>query len=75
MMDIAVRVVQGHPSIAPLSRTTTMVRPKQPPGPPPAPPTPPWLLGAMIGMTIMSMAGTAMSLGVGLALTRTGGRQ
>jgi hypothetical protein len=52
-----------------------MVRPKQPPGPPPAPPTPPWLLGAMIGMTIMSMAGTAMSLGVGLALTRTGGRQ
>ena len=49
-----------------------MVRYKQPPGTPPSTPTPSWLVGAMIGMTILTMAGSAMSLGVGLALTRTG---
>jgi hypothetical protein len=27
-------------------------------------------MGAMIGMTIMTMAGTAMTLGAGLALTQ-----
>jgi len=27
-------------------------------------------MGALIGMTIMTMAGTAMSLGAGLALSR-----
>ena len=30
---------------------------------------PPWFVGAVIGMTIMSVATSAMSVGAGLALT------
>jgi hypothetical protein len=51
-----------------------MMRSKQPPGMPPAPPVPPWIVGAVIGVTILTMATTAMSLGAGLALSRGGRR-
>jgi hypothetical protein len=32
---------------------------------------PPWLVGMAIGMTIMTMAAAAMSIGAGLAVTQT----
>jgi hypothetical protein len=47
-----------------------MVRHKQSPNAPLPASGPPWLVGAMIGMTIMTMAGTAMTLGAGMALTK-----
>ena len=37
-------------------------------------PPPPWLAGAAIGLAILSMAGTAMALGAGLALGQSTGR-
>jgi hypothetical protein len=63
---------RDHPITVDLFRMNTMARFKQAPGTPPLLPAPPWLVGAMIGVTIMTMAGTAMSLGAGLALSRTG---
>jgi hypothetical protein len=36
-------------------------------------PAAPWLMGAVIGMTIMTMASTAMTMGAGLALTKASG--
>ena len=41
-------------------------------GPTP-PPAPSWLVGAAIGLTIMSMAGSAMAFGAGLAWTQATG--
>ena len=38
-------------------------------GTPPTPPMPAWLAGAAIAMTILGMAGSAMALGAGLALS------
>lgn len=38
---------------------------------PPSPPVPPWLAGAAIGLAILGMAGSAMALGAGLALSQT----
>ena len=34
-------------------------------------PAPPWLVGMAIGMTIMTIAAAAMSVGAGLAVMRT----
>jgi hypothetical protein len=47
-----------------------MIRQKQPAGTPPSAPVPSWFMGVVIGMTIMTMAGTAMTLGAGLALSQ-----
>ena len=46
-----------------------MSQPHAPPNPPMPILVPPWFVGAMIGMTIMTMATSAMSVGAGLALT------
>jgi hypothetical protein len=35
-------------------------------------PVPPWFAGAAIGLAILGMAGGAMALGTGLALSKTG---
>lgn len=45
-----------------------MPRYKQSAGPSFPPPGPPWLAGALIGMTILTMAGSAITVGAGLAL-------
>lgn len=42
-------------------------------GPRPVP-APPWLAGAAIGLAILSMAGTAMAMGAGLAMSQSTGR-
>ena len=47
-----------------------MPRPKTSGGGPVPLPTPPWLAGAAIGLAILGMAGGAMALGTGLALTK-----
>jgi hypothetical protein len=49
------------------SRSTMMRRSKEASGPPGRPETS-WLAGAMIGMTITTLAAGAMMLGVGMAL-------
>jgi hypothetical protein len=49
------------------SRPTMMRRSKDAGGQPPKPEVP-WLAGAMIGMTITTMAAGAMMLGAGMAL-------
>jgi hypothetical protein len=33
-------------------------------------PTPPWLAGAAIGLAILSMAGSAVAIGAGLAVSQ-----
>ena len=38
--------------------------------PSPSPQAPPWLAGLAIGLAILGMAGSAMALGTGLALTQ-----
>jgi hypothetical protein len=49
----------------------TRMRAKNSGGGPPQPAPPPWLAGAAIGLTILGLAGTAMALGAGMALSQS----
>jgi hypothetical protein len=46
-----------------------MQRHRLPAGSPPPPPMPSWIMGALIGMTIMTIATGAIGVGAGIALT------
>jgi hypothetical protein len=66
-LDPAIRSVTVFARYSHGSRSTMMRRNKEAAGPPNRPEAS-WMAGAMIGMTITTLAAGAMMLGVGMAL-------